>query len=236
MPFQSGFGQTLLIYYSQNEKFPRDFYPGDFLWEIRSQGYQEHGDRGFGYFRDFDLMAKTIDEKSIPADSVIAFRYDSSSQKIEDISIEVRGRLDGYLAKKKEVLMSEMGLNSSLNLKEINLLRDKNRKTFWDSKLPYMYPQSVEVILGREGKIAQIQIDSYNNKDQNEVGYKVSVEGDDGNWEEVFYAKRYPPSKDGVVNLYFEPKYTKRVKIEQVGYHAFATWVIHELRIYEKID
>ncbi len=236
LPFQSGFGQTLLVWYQATEYFPTEFFQDRFLWEITDQGYREIKSRGFGYFRNFELLAETIKKEGIPIDSTIAFRYDLSKQKVEDISVEVRGRLDGYAAKKKEIVMSRVGLNSSLNSKDTNFLRDNNRETFWDSKLPYIYPQFIEIDLNMEEKIAQIQIDSYHNKDQNEVGYRVSLFGDDGIWHEVFYAKRYPPDEDGIVNLYFEPQVTRRVKIEQVGGHSFASWVIHELKIYEAIN
>lgn len=236
MPFQSGFGQTLLVSYYQTEKFPSEFFGEDFLWDIKSQGYREIGGRGFGYFRDFVLMAEKVKEKVIPFQSVIAFRYDSDDRKVEDITIEVRGRLNGYLARKREIKVDSMLLSTSTNPKDINLAKDGRRETFWDSKLPYANLQSLEISLKSKTKIAEIQIDSYNNKDQNEVGYKVSLLGDDGVWHQVFYSKRYPPNKDGIVNLYFEPLTSSRVKIGQVGYHKFAPWVIHELKIYETVN
>ena len=95
LPFQSGFGQTLLIYYSQNEKFPRDFYPGDFLWEIRSQGYQEHGDRGFGYFRDIKKLKEILKIYKLSPNSVISFSWNSNVGELTDISDRIRRELYG---------------------------------------------------------------------------------------------------------------------------------------------
>lgn len=236
LPFQSGFGQTLLVWYQPTEKFPREFFKNRFLWEIADQGYKLVEDRGFGYFRDFELLSKTINKENIPIDFVIAFRYDSQGQEIEDMTMEVRGRLRGYLARKKEIKMSEVSLGVSANPKDINFVRDERRETFWNSKIPYANPQYIEIFLDKKSKVAQVQIDSYNNKDQNEVGYRISLLGDDGIWHEVFYAERYPPNKDGIVNLYFEPKVTSRVKIEQVGYHIYASWAVHELKIYNSIQ
>lgn len=61
LPFQSGFGYTLLVWYDSDENFPKEFFAKDFLWDITSQGYREIGDRGFGYFRDRALIPRGID-------------------------------------------------------------------------------------------------------------------------------------------------------------------------------
>lgn len=90
LPFQSGFGQTLLVFYSQEEKFPKEFYPGWYLWEITSQGYKEYSERGFGYFRDLDLLKKAVEEYDITVDSVIAFSWRHETQTLLDISDKVR--------------------------------------------------------------------------------------------------------------------------------------------------
>ncbi|PJE67493.1 hypothetical protein COU95_02125 [Candidatus Shapirobacteria bacterium CG10_big_fil_rev_8_21_14_0_10_40_9] len=93
LPFQSGFGQTLLVFYNQSEEFPNDFFPGNYLWDIESQGYEEHGLRGFGYFRDLELLKKTLNEYNIPKESVIAFSWSSSTNQLTDITLEVRSKL-----------------------------------------------------------------------------------------------------------------------------------------------
>ena len=85
-------------------------------------------------------------------------------------------------------------------------------------------------------KIAQVRIDSYNNRDQNKVGYSVLLSDDGQAWRQVFYAKRYPPSSDGFTDLFFEPQFTRFIKLEQKGGHQFANWVIHELNVYEAIN
>lgn len=94
MPFQSGFGQTLLVYYFQKEKFPKEFYPGDYLWDIKSQGYEEHGLRGFGYFRDLELLEKILNEYNIPKESVIAFSWSGETDKLTDITDKIRNEIN----------------------------------------------------------------------------------------------------------------------------------------------
>lgn len=235
MPFQSGFGQTLLVWYYPSEKFPNDFLQNRFLWEITSQGYRELNGRGFGYFRDFDSLVKTMDDYNLDKASVIAYRYDLEKKSVEDITQEVQGRIDGFRARKSLVTQIK-AIKASINSDDISLAVDKNRETYWSSKIPYSIPIFVEVELNGEKRIAQIQIDSYNSKDQNEVGYRVALSKDDQNWENVFFSKKYPPDKSGMVNLYFSPTEAKYIKIEQVGYHKYAPWVINELHMYESLD
>ena len=80
-----------------------------------------------------------------------------------------------------------------------------------------------------------MRIDSYNNKNQDKVGYRVFLSDDGKDWQEVFYAKRYPPDEKGLVDLYFEPQASRYIEIRQVGFHRFAPWVVHELEVYEAI-
>lgn len=232
MPFQSGFGQTLLMWYYPKEQFPIEFFQNRFLWEITGEGYKEAQNRGFGYFRDFPLLVKTLEDNKLGSDVVFSFHYDSDLKSIKDSTQEVRGRIDGFFANKKQVF--PVSLTSSHNLEDLHFTADGKRETFWSSETPYAQsPQFIEINLGVPRRIAQITIDSYNNKDQNEVGYAVYLSEDRENWKEVFYSKRYPPGPDGLVNLYFEPQNANYIKIEQRGYHEYASWVIHELKLYE---
>ena len=233
MPFQSGFGQTLLVWYTSEYKFPNDFFQNKFLWGITDQGYKELDDQGFGYFRDFSKLVKAVEDEKLSFGSVISFRYDSESQMLTDNTNEVRGRLKGYFSDKQEINSREIDIFASTNPKKTSLMLDGKRNTFWDSKLPYALPQFIQIKLSGLKKIAAISIDSYNNKDQNEVGYAVYLSNDSKVWEEVFYSKRYPPGENGMVDIYLLPKITRFVKIQQIGYHKYAPWVIHELKIYE---
>lgn len=90
LPFQSGFGQTLLIWYYPDMKFPREFLENRYLWEIRDQGYKEVGEYGFGYFRDKELLKTTLKSYNLPTDSVIGLSWDSSTNKLSDISDAIR--------------------------------------------------------------------------------------------------------------------------------------------------
>ncbi len=233
LPFQSGFGQTLLVWYSGTRKFPKEFFQNDFLWKITDQGYRETSGQGFGYFRDFKLLAQEVKEKSIPISGVFSFRYSSQDEILTDNTEEVRGRLAGFLVDKRELNHRPFIVSPSIDEKHTALMFDRKRDTFWNSEVPYATQQTVDIALGGQKKIAQVRIDSYNNKDQNEVGYEVSTSQDGLAWKTVFYSKRYPPGDDGYVDLFFEPQMTRFIRIQQIGFHQYATWVIHELQLYE---
>ncbi len=97
LPFQSGFGQTLLVWYYSIEDFPIDFYKEDFLWNIYSQGYKEVGKRGFGYFRDFNIMKKNIDDYNLSPNSIIAFSWNHNTRALENITNKIRIQLRNEL-------------------------------------------------------------------------------------------------------------------------------------------
>ncbi|OGH14347.1 MAG: hypothetical protein A2687_01825 [Candidatus Levybacteria bacterium RIFCSPHIGHO2_01_FULL_38_26] len=91
LPFQSGFGQTLLVWYnSKGENFPSCFFKEKYLYVLLEEGYRECEGRGFGYFRKMNSLKKAVIEYGIPVESIVAFSYDSSSNKLTDISDRVR--------------------------------------------------------------------------------------------------------------------------------------------------
>ena len=235
MPFQSGFGQTLLSWYYHSENFPKSLYENRFLWDIGDQGFKKAEGRGFGYFRDFEQMANTVAQNKIPQNSIIGFNYNSNEKIVTEISEEVKERVNGYLTNKRKLDSDSIVATSSHNVKDVQLALDGERQTFWDSKLPYFNPQYFQLDLGSQKVIAQIQIDSYNNKNQDKVGYRVIASNDGKSWIQLFESKILPPNKTGLVNLYFRPTKARYFRIEQIGSHQFASWVIHELSIYEVI-
>ena len=93
LPFQSGFGQTLLVWFEKSERFPNDFFRDHYLWPIDSQGYKEVDNRGFGYFRDFNLLKSKITEYNLSESSVIAYSWDSKTNKLTNISDIIRLKL-----------------------------------------------------------------------------------------------------------------------------------------------
>lgn len=50
LPFQSGVGEMLLVWYEKGENWPREFFQNEFLWGITDQGYKEAGEE------DLDIL------------------------------------------------------------------------------------------------------------------------------------------------------------------------------------
>jgi hypothetical protein len=99
LPFQSGLGQTLLVWYHRRENFDSIFFKNEFLWEIDSQGYLEHGVRGFGYFREFDKLAESLKYNNLAPDNVIAYRWNSRTSSLIEITAEIRKKLNNEIRK-----------------------------------------------------------------------------------------------------------------------------------------
>lgn len=90
-PFQSGLGQTLLVWYNvAGESFPACFYKGEYLYELIAQGYKECGGRGFGYFRKKDTLISYVRKNDIPVENIIGFSYSSSEDLLKDITANIR--------------------------------------------------------------------------------------------------------------------------------------------------
>lgn len=236
LPFQSGLGQTLLVSYQQLQNIPADFFTNEFLWDIKDEGYKKYENLGFGFFWDLDNLMKVVVEDNLPLESVYGIAYDTTNKKIINITSRVRGEITGISDKKKLVDLSSAILSASYNQTDVRLAVDGQRETYWDSQIPYFKPQYFEIDLGKNLQISKISIDSFDNKDQNEVGYKIETSLNGINWQEVFWVKRRPPLQSGLVSIYLPHILARYIRIDQIGYHQFAPWVINELKIYEKID
>jgi len=237
LPFQSGLGQTLLVWYYPEERFPNEFFEDRFLWDILEEGYRQSDGRVFGYFRNFEKMAEAVRALDLDyQNSIIAFSYDSDDGRIRVTTPEIIGRLSGYFSQKREILLTPEMLTANRKPDELRLIIDDERQSYWSSGVPYKFALEMTIDLGSHKKVAQVTIDSYNDLDQSQVGYRILISGDGENWQEVFYAKRYPPGSDGLVDLYFKPQPARWLKVEQVGSHNFAPWVVSELKLYEEIN
>lgn len=94
LPFQSGFGQTLLVWYQEKEKFPSCFFQDVFLYEITSQGYRGCQGRGFGYFRKYENLVKALGDNNLSAENIYAFSWDGKREKLTNITNKIRQKLE----------------------------------------------------------------------------------------------------------------------------------------------
>ncbi len=94
LPFQSGFGQTLLVWYNDHgENIPSCFFQSKYLYVLLSQDYKECGGRGFGYYRNINLLKESLAANNLYAKNVIAFRYNSFTNSVIDITKELQNKL-----------------------------------------------------------------------------------------------------------------------------------------------
>lgn len=98
LPFQSGFGRTLLVwYYGNGEKIPTCFLKNDWLYhQSQDEGYKECQNRGFGYFRKFESLKKSLEENNLSAENVVAFSWDSKKKEFKEITAIFRLLILGF--------------------------------------------------------------------------------------------------------------------------------------------
>lgn len=90
-PFQSGFGQTLLVWYNaRGENFPACFFRDQFLYVLLSEGYRECGGRGFGYFRKPETFKVAVKDNNLSVENIIGLRYNSSTHGLLDITNKIK--------------------------------------------------------------------------------------------------------------------------------------------------
>ena len=92
-PFETGLGQALLVWYHSTERFPIDFFKDEFLRSIIDQGYREVDGRGFGYFRDMNLLEGTVKQNNLLPESVISYNYFGDTNILQETTIQIREKL-----------------------------------------------------------------------------------------------------------------------------------------------
>lgn len=92
LSFQSGVGQMLMVLFRNQQPYFQ-LLRSNFLWDLGSQGYKEMGDKGFGYFNDFNLLKETYVNYGIKPSSVFSFYWDSNKQKLIDTTEQTRNKL-----------------------------------------------------------------------------------------------------------------------------------------------
>ncbi len=79
VPFQEGFGYTLMTIYYKSGKIPKELFDGQYLFDIGGQGYKEAGGHGFGYFTDAAKLKQFIKQRGV---TVISLYYDSKKREL----------------------------------------------------------------------------------------------------------------------------------------------------------
>lgn len=94
LPFQTGPGRTLLVWYYEQEKYPPCLFEDSFLYVLpSSQGFRFCQGRGFGYFRQYEKLAEVFMKEEISPNEVFAFSFTGKNNKLVDITEEIRKKL-----------------------------------------------------------------------------------------------------------------------------------------------
>ncbi|MDP3982950.1 MAG: hypothetical protein Q8Q65_02645 [bacterium] len=93
-PFQSGFGQTLLVWYeAHGTSFPTCFFKDKYLYELLSEDYRYCENRGFGYYRDMTKLREALELYDIDKNQVVGYKYRSADKKFIDITKEIGSKV-----------------------------------------------------------------------------------------------------------------------------------------------
>lgn len=88
VPFQHGFGYSLLVLYYKSGKIPKELLSQGYLWSLTDQGYKEIDGLGFGYFWDYYEAKRILKKNKLPSDSLTALYYHSGQMKLSNITEE----------------------------------------------------------------------------------------------------------------------------------------------------
>lgn len=89
VPFQQGFGFTLLTWYYTKSVYPKELLSDQSLFEIGKQGYLTKGDWGFGYFSNLEDLKTVIKTNRLSKDVITAFYYNSKENRVDNITDKV---------------------------------------------------------------------------------------------------------------------------------------------------
>lgn len=93
LPTQVGFGKMLMVWYQKEERFPGCLYQDQFLLNLLEEGYRYCEGRGFGYFRDYKKLVKSVRVNNVPLENIISYSWNSKTQEFKDVSSLVRNKL-----------------------------------------------------------------------------------------------------------------------------------------------
>ncbi len=97
VPFQSGFGQVLLVWYNANgADFPACLFDREYLYVLLEENFKECQGRGFGYFRKTLTFNNALKIYHFQPNEIFAFRFISATNTFKDMTIEIRSKLDRF--------------------------------------------------------------------------------------------------------------------------------------------
>ncbi len=97
VPFQSGFGQVLLVWYNAHgANLPVCLFDREYLYILLEENFKECQGRGFGYFRKTSILNTALRTYRFQPNEIFAFKFFSATNTFKDMTAEVRGKLDRF--------------------------------------------------------------------------------------------------------------------------------------------
>ena len=93
VPFQSGFGNVLMIWYYNSGKIPAKTLDNGFLYQLADQGYREIMGKGVGYYFNEGSLKTALKLGYFTIDDVYEAYYDIHTGKVIDLSMQLRKKL-----------------------------------------------------------------------------------------------------------------------------------------------
>lgn len=100
VPFQNGFGWTLLVAYSEKDakKYAQFFSRDTFLWERGATGYKEVNNIGYGFFTDASQLKLMVSKYKLNTSNILGLEYESKKYNIKKMSnLEINELLNSKL-------------------------------------------------------------------------------------------------------------------------------------------
>lgn len=93
VPFQHGFGYSVLTLYYDSNRIPKKFLEKQNLFNLGEQGFLRHNEYSFGYYSEIDDLKKAFDDNNFSVENIHAYYYDNVQKQLRDISEETREKV-----------------------------------------------------------------------------------------------------------------------------------------------
>lgn len=99
--FQSGFGQTLAVWFYNTGKIPVGVLRDLDFWDPGYEGIKNYSGRKYGYFMNYDkLLSAVKNDSELNPGQIIAFSWNAENHTVSDNTDEIRSKLRTDLSRK----------------------------------------------------------------------------------------------------------------------------------------
>lgn len=231
-PFQSGFGQTLMVLYSQKGELKPAFFENEFLWDLGSQGYQEIEGRGFGYFDELSEVQKAIYRNRLSLEDIVVYDWNQKEEKLTNITKTAKAEMLGN--QQRITRKDNWKIKPYVETENAQVMIDDDFESSWSNLTGYQPGQKIEIDLGALNELTSVVLFYPEDNQANMLGagYKIEVSENSEMWTTVF--EKTPFFHGKWVEMFFCPTLGQHIRITQLGAHAVAYWSIAEIDIYTK--